>query len=179
MKVYIALLRGINVSGKRKVPMADLRTMLTDIGLANVKTYIQSGNVVFESKEDNTAILEDSIAEHIKSTFGFEVPVLVKTKTELEVIFKSNPYMDLDAIAEKQLYFVLLKNLAEKELTKAFHSEKYANEDFKITDDCVYLLCKIGYGKAKLNNNLIERKLKVEATTRNYNTMVKLLDLSS
>lgn len=179
MKTYIALLRGINVSGKNKIPMADLRAMLTDMGLNSVKTYIQSGNVVFQSKEDKTAILEASIKENIKSAFGFEVPVLVKTKTELEVIFKSNPYTDSDAIKEKQVYFVLLKNPAERELVKAFHSEKYATEDFKITDDCVYLLCKIGYGKAKLNNNLIERKLKVEATTRNYNTMVKLLDMSS
>ncbi|CAM4112922.1 DUF1697 domain-containing protein [Zobellia roscoffensis] len=176
---YIALLRGINVSGQKKVPMAELRSMLTNMGLINVKTYIQSGNVVFESEEESTCSLEVSIAEKINATFGFEVPVLVKTRTDFEITFKSNPYTDEEAIAQKQVYFVLLKNPPKKEWIEAFASEVYVNEEFEITTNCVYLLCKTGYGKAKLNNNLVERKLKVEASTRNYATMIKLLDLSS
>ncbi|MDO6817710.1 DUF1697 domain-containing protein [Zobellia sp. 1_MG-2023] len=179
MSVYIALLRGINVSGQKKVPMAALRSMLTEMGFLNVKTYIQSGNVVFESEEVSTATLEVSIAENIKRTFGFDVPVLVKSRSDFRDIFNSNPYTDLDAIARKQVYFVLLKNLPEQGLVDAFSTETYAQEEFAITCYCVYLWCKTGYGKAKLNNNLVERKLKVEATTRNYNTMVKLLEMSS
>ncbi|MUH34930.1 DUF1697 domain-containing protein [Zobellia amurskyensis] len=178
MKSYIALLRGINVSGQKKVPMAELRSILTEMDFLNVKTYIQSGNVVFQSEEDSTVTLEASIAENIKSTFGFDVPVLVKTKNQFKNIFEGNPYTDLDAMGQKQVYFVLLKNPAKQEFVEVFGSERYTNEDFEITNNCVYLLCKAGYGRAKLNNNLIERKLKVEATTRNYNTMIKLLELS-
>jgi len=179
MKIYIALLRGINVSGQKKVPMGELRSILTSVGFDNVNTYIQSGNVVFESKENNTAFLEALISDKIKVAFGFEVPVLVKNRTEFKSIFKSNPFANVEAIARKQVYFVLLKNTPEKELVKLLSTEVYTNEDFKITANCVYLHCKTGYGKAKLNNNLVERKLKVEATARNYATMVKLLEMSA
>ncbi|WP_276169127.1 DUF1697 domain-containing protein [Zobellia alginiliquefaciens] len=179
MTTYIALLRGINVSGKKKVPMAELRNMLTNMGFLNVKTYIQSGNVVFESQEESTAKLATSITKNIQITFGFEVPVLVKTRANLEKIFNDNPYTNAEAIAQKQVYFVLLKNPPELEFVEAFSSEEYVNEEFKITNSCVYLFCKTGYGKAKLNNNLVERKLKVESTTRNHATMVKLLEISS
>ncbi|SIS41660.1 Uncharacterized conserved protein, DUF1697 family [Zobellia uliginosa] len=177
MKVYIALLRGINVGGKKRLPMADLRAMLNDRGFSNVKTYIQSGNVVFQSHEEDTGALEVSIAEGIKSSFGFEVSVLVKTKKEFENIVMGNPFTDSGSVSRKQVYFVLLKNPPEKERSATFGRETYANEDFTITDYCVYLLCKAGYGKAKLNNNRIEGKLKVEATARNYGTMVKLLEM--
>ncbi|OWW26360.1 hypothetical protein B4Q04_01365 [Zobellia sp. OII3] len=179
MKTYIALLRGINVGGKKRLPMADLRAMLKDMGFLNVKTYIQSGNVVFQSHKEDTGGLEASITEHIKSSFGFEVPVLVKTKKEFENLVMGNPFTDTGAISRKQVYFVLLKNPPEKERSATFGRETYANEDFTITDLCVYLLCKAGYGKAKLNNNRIEGKLKVEATARNYGTMVKLLEMAS
>ena len=179
MKTYIALLRGINVGGKKKLPMADLRAMLKDMGFSNVKTYIQSGNVVFQSHEEGTGALEVSIETCIKSSFGFEGPVLVKTKSEFEKIVTGNPFADSRAISRKQVYFVLLKNPPEKERSSTLGMESYANEDFTITDQCVYLLCKTGYGKAKLNNNRIEGKLKVQATTRNYATVVKLLEMAS
>lgn len=179
MKTYIALLRGINVSGQKKIPMADLRAMLEKLNFQNVTTYIQSGNIVFASSEMDTGILEERIKAGIQKTFGFDVPVLVKSKNDLKNTLQQNPYTDPEAIEKKLVYFVLLKNVPAPEMVKAFQNESFDNEQFFITEDCVYLLCQTGYGKAKLNNNLIERKLKVEATTRNYRTMVKLLEMVS
>jgi len=178
MKPYIALLRGINVSGQKKMPMADLRAMLEKLNLKNASTYIQSGNIVFSSDGNNTHILEDIIKTEIRNTFGFDVPVLVKSKSDFETVLKQNPYTDQEAIEKKQVYFVLLKEKPSPELVETFQKEAFANEKFFITDDCVYLFCQTGYGKAKLNNNLIERKLKVEATTRNHRTMLKLLEMA-
>ncbi|HDZ15549.1 hypothetical protein LCGC14_1378550 [marine sediment metagenome] len=181
MQTYIALLRGINVSGQKKIPMAELKTMMEGLGLQNVTTYIQSGNVVFTSEEQYNTIsyLEEKIKKQIQETFAFEVPVLLKSKTSFEEIIRSNPYNDSEAIANKLVYFVLLQKIPEKEKVAAFQKEVYDNEDFLVKSECVYLLCRNGYGRAKLNNNRVERKLKVEATTRNYGTMMKLWEMAT
>ena len=174
MAVYIAFLRGINVSGTKKVPMAQLRSLLEENGLEKVATYIQSGNVVFSSIEANKSILENKIQDSIEKEFGFKVPVLVMSKTELDTILASIPFEIKFEKGDGKVYYVLLRNTPDSVLVKHFEEEVYENEEFYVTDNCVYLLCNTGYGKAKLNNNLIERKLKVEATTRNQRTMEKL-----
>lgn len=178
MKTYIAFLRGINVSGKHKIPMAELRELCDSISLKEVKTYIQSGNIVFKSELQNTSELESLISKAILNRFGFKVPVIVKTTSQLRDILNNNSFESEDEIIRKQIYFVLLIDIPKiGELTE-FKAESYNNEEFSISKNCIYLKCKAGYGKAKLNNNLIERKLKVLATTRNYRTMYKLLELS-
>lgn len=173
MKTYIALLRGINVSGQKKIKMADLKRTLENSGLQNVKTYIQSGNIVFDSEIAKTDMLQDKIHNAILNDFAFEVPVLVKTSSELEKILTANPFSN--EVEENRLYFVLLKKSPEQSLVDEFNELNFASEDFNVTYTCVYLCCKKGYGNAKLNNNLVERKLKVQATTRNLKTMQKLL----
>ncbi|MFS4468616.1 DUF1697 domain-containing protein [Maribacter sp. 2210JD10-5] len=178
METYIALLRGINVSGQKKVPMAELRKILEDEEMANIKTYIQSGNVIFKSESNYIIALEKSIMQKIEKYFGFKVPVLVKKVSDIKMILAANPFDNTEDLEHNRIYFVLLQTVPEILKVKEFETEKFVNEAFKITDHCVYLSCKNGYGKAKLNNNLIERKLKVKATTRNYRTMKKLLELS-
>jgi uncharacterized protein (DUF1697 family) len=175
-KTFIALLRGINVGGQKKIKMAELRETLTRTGLENVQTYIQSGNVIFESSEGNLKSLENSIRETILKDFGFEVPTLVISGNDIKEILEANPFADKEE--ENKLYYVLLKKAPEKDLVAQFEEVDYPNEDFHITEKCVYLMCKKGYGNAKLNNNLIEQKLKVEATTRNHKTMQKLLEMT-
>ena len=178
MKTYIGLLRGINVGGHRKIKMVDLKAMLNKMDLKDVITYIQSGNVVFKSSITNTAQLEEKIKNGIVRTFGFDVPVLVKAYNELKCIFDKNPFTDTSDIENKRIYFALLKETPQPELVAAFRKEEFKGELFEVTEDCVYLNYKIGAGKAKLSNNLIERKLKVSATSRNYRTMAKLLEMS-
>ncbi|WP_222981837.1 DUF1697 domain-containing protein [Flagellimonas meishanensis] len=176
MNTYVALLRGINVSGQKKIRMEDLRATLENVGLHRVKTYIQSGNIVFDSMEAEIKTLEATIYQAILTDFGFEVPNLVLTGNAIHHILESSPFKE--ETNEKGLYFVLLKEVPNNALVSEFNKLKFDNEDFHVAANCVYLNCRTGYGKAKLNNNLIERKLKVEATTRNLRTMQKLLELT-
>ena len=179
MKTYIALLRGVNVGGHRKIKMVDLKELLNKMGFKDVATYIQSGNVVFKSSITKTSELEGKIKKGIAKTFSLDVPVLVKTHKELKSIFDKNPFTETSDIENKRIYFALLKEMPQPELITAFQKVKFQGELFVVAEDCVYLNYSIGAGKAKLNNNLIERKLKVSATARNYNTMVKLLEMST
>ncbi len=176
MKTYIALLRGINVSGQKKIPMAELRELLSNIGLESVQTYIQSGNVIFKALEKETQKLELKIHEAIKTHFGFEVPILVKRPQDLQEVFDNCPFPE-----EKKVnsYFTLLYAIPDKDLIAEASKISHPNEEFVITDNCIYFHCSTGYGKAKYSNNFFERKLKTTATARNYKTMVKLLELSS
>ncbi len=176
MKTYIALLRGINVSGQKKVPMAELRELLSNFGLKEVQTYIQSGNVIFKSAEKDIQKLEFKIHEVIKTHFGFEVPILVKIPEDLQHVFDNCPFPD-----EKKMnsYFTLLYSVPDIDLINEVAKISYPNEAFVITKDCIYFYCSTGYGKAKYNNNFFERKLKTTATARNYKTMVKLIAMSS
>lgn len=173
MQTYIALLRGINVGGKAKLKMANLKLLFEDLGFKDVATYIQSGNVVFAA--ENGIGLEEKISKEIKSKFGFEVPVLVKTAAEIDTILKDCPF---EKDKKEASYFVLLKTPPQKELVKAVEQLNYPDEEFAITDACVYLFSATGYGNAKLNNNLFEKKLKVSATTRNYRTLVSLVEMA-
>jgi len=177
LKTYIALLRGINVSGQKKIKMAELRDVLQSKGLQNLKTYIQSGNIIFDSELGDKEKLQQIIVAAIHQHFGFDVPTLVIQEEDIKQILETNPFSDKEEV--NKLYYVLLKKPSDKTSKEQFEELHFENEDYHITDKCVYLLCKNGYGKAKLNNNLIEKKLKVEATTRNQKTMLKLLEMAS
>ena len=174
MNRYIALLRGINVGGQKKIPMAELRELLSKSGLKNVQTYIQSGNVIFESSEKDTQKLELDIHYSIKKKFGFEVPILVKTPEELLQIFDDCPFSEE---IKMNSYFMLLFAIPDKNLVEEVAKMSYTDEEFVIMNTCIYFHSSIGYGRTKFNNNFFERKLKTVATARNYKTMVKLLSL--
>ncbi len=150
---------------------------MTKNGLKNVKTYIQSGNIVFDSEQPDRNKLEEFITSSIRVHFGFHVPTLILKKDDVEQILKTNPFSA--EAEENKLYYVLLKNPPQKELIEQFNQLQFENERFQITDTCAYLFCENGYGRAKLNNNFVEKKLNVEATTRNHKTMLKLMELTS
>ncbi|MGE5943124.1 MAG: DUF1697 domain-containing protein [Flavobacteriales bacterium] len=175
MKTYIALLRGINVGGHKKVPMATLRELLTKCGLKNVQTYIQSGNVIFKSSEKANA-LEEIIKKSILDYFGFEVSVIAKTPEELQTILDDCPFQK---DKKEHSFFIILNKIPDAELVKDTQQISYENEEIIIKKDALYFYCSIGYGKSKFNMNTFERKLKVIGTSRNYNTMIKLLSLSA
>ena len=175
MKTYIALLKGINVGGHKKVPMADLRELLTKSGFENVQTYIQSGNVILQSSKSDISVIEKNIQESIMDHFGFEISVLVKTRSDLKRIFNDSPFSEEK---KKASYFMLLRNTPEDDLVKVASEKVYEGEEYKILKDCIYFFCEKGFGQAKFNANFFERKLKIFVTARNYNTMVKLLSLS-
>ncbi len=178
MTTYIALLRGINVSGQKKIKMLDLKDSFEKAGYSNVTTYIQSGNVVFKAKKSDTINLSDTIHKVIEEDFGFDVLVVVLEVDELQAILDVNPFLKHPAFEDNKLYYAILKSEPKAEYLTAFMNEKYENEICEVLGKCAYLLCLKGAGKAKLNNNLIERKLKVQATTRNQRTMLKLKELA-
>ncbi|WP_452225027.1 DUF1697 domain-containing protein [Lacinutrix chionoecetis] len=175
MKTYIALLRGINVGGHKKVPMATLRQLLENIGFNNVKTYIQSGNIIFNASEEKINNIENEIEEIIFSHFKFQVPVIVKTREALETIFNACPFSETK---KSNSYFILLSNIPETHLIDEANKISFENEEFKIIKDCIYFYSSIGYGRTKFNMNSFEKKLEVNATSRNCNTTKKLLELS-
>ena len=175
MQTYIALLRGINVGGHKKVPMAELRELFVKSGLDNVKTYIQSGNVIFQTSMSGSKDLETNIQKLILNKFGFEVPVLIKTKEELSLIYNNCPFID---DKKMESYFVFLSAIPSESLIKVASEKTYSDDEYVILKDCIYLFCSKGYGRTKFNLSYFEKKLNLNATTRNYKTMVKLLALS-
>ena len=177
MRTYIAFLRGVNVGGKNKIPMSELRVALESEELKSVRTYIQSGNVVFESSLDSCDEISTLINKTIQNNFNFNIPVLVKKKKQLELVLSLSPYDNEDQITTNKTYFIFFFESPKEQFLDVFKALTFPNEQYKITDDCLYLLCLNGYGNSKLNNNLIESKLKVIATARNYRTMQKVLAL--
>ena len=168
---YIAILRGINVSGSKKLPMNELRDLLEKLGLQEVQTYIQSGNVVFKSSETDQKKIGEQITNAIKKAYDYDVPVLVKTIAEWKTAMANNPFMDKDS--SKQAITFLAET--PQETIIAIDSK---DDEFKIIDSEVYLYCPNGFGRSKLTNNLFERKLKTQATTRNWKTIHKLLEMA-
>lgn len=176
MTTYIAFLKGINVGGHKKVSMADLHELLSSSGYENVQTYIQSGNVVLQASEKSLLKIEEVIKKSIFKKFGFEVSVLVKTIQNLERIFDACPFSEEK---KKASYFIMLHDTPESDLIKVASEKVYEGEEYAIIKNCIYFFCEKGFGQAKFNTNFFERKLKTFATARNYNTMVKLIALSS
>ncbi|MDF2436916.1 MAG: hypothetical protein K0Q95_1292 [Bacteroidota bacterium] len=176
MAVLLAMLRGVNVGGK-KVPMAELRELYSEMKLENVRTYIQSGNVIFESKEDNPEKLAAQQEKKIKATFGFDVPVVIRNKKELGSVIKGNPFLNEKNIAEERLYVTFLKEMPSKELLEKITVPSGTSDRFEIIGKEIYLYCPGGYGETKLNNNFFEKKLKVDATTRNWRSTNELFKM--
>lgn len=175
---YIALLRGINVSGKNMIPMAALKQSFEKYGFRDVKTYIQSGNIVFQSEKitDEKQLFQE-IRELIKKDFNADIPVIVRTPEELAAILKNKPFPDLLQEAEEKMHVTLLSDIPNAENISRIEKEKYLPDRFEILNREIFLYCPNGYGNTKLNNNFFESKLKVSATTRNLRTMKVLLSM--
>lgn len=176
---YIALLRGINVGGHKKIKMADLRTYLQELPFEAVQTYIQSGNIVFESSQGNPADLEKQIHDKIFEKCGFEVAIIVRTPAELKEIIAACPYSPENGQPLKQIYFTLLANQPATVAVEALKSFNCDPELWEIKGTTLYSFAANGAAKSKLNNSILEQKLKVTATTRNWNTMNKLLAMAN
>ncbi len=171
MKTYIILLRGINVSGKNKLPMVALRKLLDSLSFENVSTYIQSGNIVLSASmaKEEIAI---TIADGIRNTYAYEVPVFVYSIEEWKDLMQRSPFRDKE---EKQQYFTFLSQNITMPKMEGFAK----NDTFLIIEDVVYVNVVDGYGKTKLSTTFFENKLNVKATTRNFNTTIKLLELAT
>lgn len=178
METKIAILRGINVGGKRKILMADLKELMKSIGYQNIQTYIQSGNLIFKV-EDNLQNneIEQKIENVILKKYDFEVPVIVLSADEMETAIATNPFYEADADISK-LHLTFLNELPDNNKLALVESFDYSPDKFKIIEKNAFIYCEDSYHKSKLTNDFFERKLKVKATTRNWKTVLKLWELS-
>lgn len=174
MNTFIVLFRGINVSGQKKIKMAELKKHLQDIGLASVETYIQSGNLIVQTTWD-VATLNQTIIKKIEKEYGFSVELITKLPADLHNIIQKNPYSQKDL---QRLYVTFLSQIPTNDKVLALRQVDYYPEEYVLHNDVIYFYSPFGYGKAKMNNNFFENKLKVSATTRNWKTVNKLLEMS-
>lgn len=177
MRINIALLRGINVGGHNKIKMAELRQVFETLGFGRVQTYIQSGNVLFESDDSEQSLIK-RIQGEIEKVFGFSINVVIRTAVELEWITTNCPFTE-EAVAEAEitsegesLYVSLLQDKPSQEGIDGLGTYKSDNEEFLIEGREVYLLFRRGVRNAKLANNL--QRLDVPSTMRNWKTINKL-----
>ncbi len=174
---YISVLRGINVGGKRKILMADLKKLYAELGFTNCVSYIQSGNVIFEYSDSQNNELAILIQNTIAEKYGFDVPVIVRTRNEWEQSVQANPYIKTHKT--ENLHVSFLNENPKAELSEAISELNFEPDRFQIIDKDVFIYCPGQYHKTKLSNQFFESKLKLKATTRNWNTVLKLLELSA
>lgn len=177
MKKYIAILRGINVSGSKMIKMDNLTTSMAELKFTDIETYIQSGNIVFEYHETNENILAKIITDKIQSDFGFNVPVIVKKAEELNSIINNNPFINNRNEPVDTLHVTFFPEYPENALLTGLAVTGSNADEFFIAGNVVYIFCPNGYGRTKLNNNFFENKLKIPATTRNWKTVIKLAEM--
>ncbi len=178
MQRYISMLRGINVSGQKKIKMDALRALYAALQFNNVKSYIQSGNVIFESDESDTSSLARQIEAKIEQTFGFFVPIMIRTPQRFHDLLENNPFLSERNEEIKQLYVTFLDESPPIDALDALVQFATKAEEFHLAGKEIYIFYPNGTGRSKLSNNLIERKLGVTATTRNWRTVNKLYELS-
>jgi uncharacterized protein (DUF1697 family) len=171
---YAALLRGINVGGNKKVSMPELKALFVDLGFADVATYIQSGNVVFRAPKADASVIE----KRITKVFGHEVTVILRTGAELSAAVKANPFLAPKANL-KQLYVVYLDRKPASEAVKQLDPDRSPGDRFDLHGRELYLDLGNGAGRTKLTLDYLERKLGVKGTARNWNTALKLVELTS
>ena len=176
MQTYISMLRGINVSGQKKIRMADLKNLYESLSLTDVETYVQSGNVVFESDEKDVTKLRQSIEAQIEKTFGFSVPVLIRTVDDFQRVIREHPFAQEEAI-RVLVTFLYEHPKQSKWEDLSLHKDKV--DQFALGEQEIFLFCPGGYGKTKLSNTFFEKKLGIIATTRNWKTVNTLYEMAS
>jgi uncharacterized protein (DUF1697 family) len=170
MTQFIGFIRGINVGGNKLLPMASLKASCESAGLTDVRTYLQSGNVIFRSTRKDPARL-------IEEALDLDVKVVVRTAAELQKVVAANPFA---SVGNTSLLIVMfLSDEPSKEAQAALRAAHAGPEEIRFAGRELYLYYPNGMGRSKLTNAVIERKLGVTATARNWNTVTKLLELAA
>jgi len=175
MNQYAILLRGVMPTGKNRVPMAELRAALSKAGLRDVQTYIQSGNVI-ASSELTQSSLETLVHDVILREIGADIAVIARTHAQLNRVMAGNPF---PLSAAPRTYFSLFSAAPPAHLTEALARLDFSPDSVHIGPDALYTLYATKHSDSKFNNNFFERKLKVPVTTRNFNTLSRLVALSA
>jgi uncharacterized protein (DUF1697 family) len=177
MYKHLALLRGINVSGHNMIKMDALKTTLEAIGFTNVETYIQSGNVFVETDEENGFSVGFKIKQEIAKAFGYDVPVIVIGKSDLEYCVANNPFLKENEVDTKKLYVAFVSKELQSSAINELKISQFKPDEAVIAGNKIFVKYDIGAGKTRLDQKYIEKKLNLTATMRNWNTVNKLLDM--
>lgn len=177
MTTHLALLRGINVSGHKMIKMDALKNALESIGFTNVVTYIQSGNVFVNSVEENPAKIGFLIKQEIFKTFGFDVPIIVIGKEDLQACLDRNLFLNEVNVDLKKLYVSFISSQLPENMITQLNLNFIKPDEIQLDGRRVYIKYDISPAKTKLDNNWIEKKMNVTSTIRNWNTVNKLMEL--
>ena len=173
---YVALLRGINVSGQKLIKMEELRKHFELPGFANITSYIQSGNILFDTKEKKQEFIRTKIEEQLLLKLGYAVPVIVRSLPDLEKVIAGNPFNQSELAGAGKLYVHFLSAVPAADKVAELDNLSSEMEQLKIRNREAYLLTG-SYGTTRFSNTFIEKKLAVQSTARNWNTVNKLLAL--
>jgi uncharacterized protein (DUF1697 family) len=177
MKTYVAMLRGINVSGHNRVSMASLRTLFLNLGAVDVTTYLQSGNVIFKTT-GSSADLSKAIEEGVRRDLGLSLTVVLLPRARLARIISGNPFVKGGKDLAK-LHVTFLADAPGRAGLNELQAKRFGPDEFRVIGREIYLHCPNGYGRTKLNNAFFEKQLGVAATTRNWRTVTELAKLAS
>ena len=176
--VHIALLRGINVGGKNRLPMKDLAAMFVDAGCEGVRTYIQSGNVVFRADPAVADEVPARISASIQSQFGYEITVVTRSAQDIEAVVRVNPFLERGAETDK-LHVVFLADPPDADGVETLDPDRSPPDEFTVRGREIYLHCPDGMARSKLTNAYFDSRLATVSTMRNWKTVSKLLELAS
>ncbi len=180
METFISILRGINVSGQKKILMTDLKALYESLKFKDVITYIQSRNVIFKTNSKSSdQDLAKKIEQAIHKKYNFHVPVIIRSVEEIENIISINPFLKNKDINTEKLHVTFLEEAPQPTSLESIKDFDYPPDEFIIIGKEVFLHCPDSYGETKLSNKFFESKLKVSATTRNWKTINKLIEIAS
>lgn len=171
---WLTLLRGVNVGGRNRIHMAALKELHEELGFTDVTTYIQSGNVVFRGPDADPWGVARRVEKAIADTLRQNVHVIVRTGEEMQRIARSNPFLARRGIDPAKLHVTFLASVPAPEKLRTLRAPEGRGDEFDAVGREIYLRCPGGYGRSALTNDRLERALRVQATTRNWNTVCAL-----
>lgn len=175
--VHVALLRGINLGGKNRLPMKDLAEMFRKVGCDDVQTYVQSGNVLFRAPKATAGRVPARVSEAIERDFGLDVPVVTRTAAELAKIVGRNPFLG-PGVETKALHVAFLLDRPRKKNVDALDPKRSPPDRFAVAGREIYLHCPNGVARTKLTTQYFDSRLETTSTLRNWKTTLKLLELA-
>ena len=173
------MLRGVNVGGQKKIRMAELASLYESLGLGNVKTYVQSGNVVFQSAKSNASALANQIEAQISRLLEYSVDVFIRDTTDFQRIIDSNPFLNKRKEDPAKLHVTFLYHPPSEAKLGSLGIPNDKGDEFIVGGQEIYIFCPNGYARTKFSNTFFEKKLGVPATSRNWNTVVALHKMAS
>jgi uncharacterized protein (DUF1697 family) len=174
MKTYIIFLRGINVGGHHKVPMADLKTELQKLGFKNIITILNSGNIIFDYKQEDIASLEQTIAVHLEKVFNFPIPTIIRTAETIQQLLKQDPFSSIETTKDIRLYISFLKITVETNLEIPWQSEDQSYKILDYKNNNILSVLDLSKSKTTKAMTILERSFGKDITTRNWNTLLRI-----